>query len=389
MRIAIRISISVLSVLVVLSTLIIDSYAIEETIVDGSRNLATLAQKWNISDTEFSYTGLQFSLNYTVSDFILDSMVTYEVYDRDCQEGNVAVSESVLETSLQPDRTTPGVGDDFRKTSIVLSLNASNIANEQSLYSEETVGGELVATVEFCVRFGLWTPTTPSIEVNFLETVVTLLVDLTAGFDIDAVTVKPKEKLLNTASDSYSVDGYLCNQQNAPLSEEEALETRSQGSVIRVCVRPDEEARGDGVYMRAILSFRFTRDPDQNPPVVQVAIKDREEAENNLTSLDCEAGMLVCAFESILFAAFYRVPGMVEGTGSAIMQFGDGTATETRRLGSPRILQDDTTTGEALFDIDVDLLPSEDGFDQSDASIKVSSVWLVTMILSLLMATIL
>lgn len=372
------------SFLVTFSTLILQCSATEKI----GRNLATLEEKWNISDTDSSYADLQFNLNHTISDFVLDSMISYEVYDRDCQDGNVLVPESAVGSSIQTDSTPPGEGDAIRNTDILLSVNPNNIANEQTVYSEESVDGELIAKVDFCVRFSLWTPTTPPIEVNFLETLVTLLVNLTDGFSIDDVTVQPKEKLLNTANDEYSLEGFQCNQQNVPLSEKELLEARNQGSIIRICVRPDETARGDGVYMKSIVSFRFTRqfeNPTQNPAVVQVAVENEQEAGNHLTSLYCEAGMLVCAFESILFAAFYRDPGMIQGSGTALMQFGTSRAAR-RRLGLPRDLQNEPTLSQ--FDIDVELVPLEDGFRRSDAHTKFLYAWLVTFLSLMIVYTI-
>jgi hypothetical protein len=375
------------SFLVILSTLISQCSTTENI----GRNLASLEEKWNISDTNFSYADLQFNLNHTISDFVLDDMISYEVYDRDCQDGNVLVPESALGSSIQTDSTPPGEGDGIRNTKILLSVNTNNIANEPTVYSEETVDGMLIAKVDFCVRFSLWTPSMPTIEVNFLETLVTLLVNLTDGFSIDDVTVKPKEKLLNTANNEYSLEGFQCDQQNAPLSEEELLEARNQGSIIRICVRPDETARDDSVYMKSIVSFRFTREfenPTQNPPVVQIAVEDEQEAGNHLTSLYCEAGMLVCAFESILFAAFYRDPGMIQGSGTALMQFGTSGGAR-RRLRSPRDLQKKPTE-EVLsqFDIDVELVPLEDGFRSSDAHTKLLYAWLVTFLSLMIIYTI-
>jgi hypothetical protein len=355
------------------------------------RNLASLEKKWNISETDFSFADLQFNLSHTISDFVLDSMISYEVYSRDCQDGNVLVPESALGSSIETDSTPPGAGDDIRNANILLSVNPMNIAIEETVYSEGTVDGELVAKVDFCVRFSLWTPTTPPIEVNYLETLVTFLATLTDGFSIDDVTVEPREKLLNTANSEYSLEGFQCDPQNAPLSQEELLEARNQGSIIRICVRPDETARDDSVYMKSIVSFRFTREfenPTQNPPVVQVAVENEQEAGNHLTSLYCEAGMLVCAFESILFAAFYRDPGMIQGSGTALMQFGTNP-TSRRRLGSPRDLQNEPTD-EVLseFDIDVELIPMEDGFSRSDAHTKFLYGWLVTFLSFMIVKTI-
>jgi hypothetical protein len=95
---------------------------------------------------------------------------------------------------------------------------------------------------------------------------------------------------------------------------------RNQGAQIRVCVRPDAEARSDGIYMRRIDSFTWTRDSPVS--ITQTAVENGLAASNTLTDLFCEPGELVCNFVSILFASFYATPGAVAGSGVASMQFG-------------------------------------------------------------------
>ena len=109
--------------------------------------------------------------------------------------------------------------------------------------------------------------------------------------------------------------------------------TRNQGAIIRVCVRPTQEGRDDGIYMREIQSFAFSRtyEDGKTPAVNQVAIENSAAANNGLTDLFCERGWEVCAFETILFANFYRDSGSVAGSGIASMQFG-GSGRRLRAL---------------------------------------------------------
>jgi hypothetical protein len=53
---------------------------------DSQRGLATLAQKWNISEPTFAYESLGFTLTFGVSDYIRGDlgMVKYAVYDENC-----------------------------------------------------------------------------------------------------------------------------------------------------------------------------------------------------------------------------------------------------------------------------------------------------------------
>jgi len=356
--------------LVFVPSIIIQCCAIEDNNGEMARELASLAQKWNITEGTVDYSQLEFKLYYTVSDFILDDMITYKIYNNECQEGNVLISDTGLDRSLLTDDTPPGDGEGFRTAHVKTSIKTETITSDPDLYSEETVNGELIAAVSFCVRFSLWTPFDPPIEVNFLETIVTLKLDLTAGFNIDNVVVKPNDKSLNSATDEYSLQGFLCDDNNLELSDAEIRNKRSQGSVVRVCVTPDETARQDSIFMKQIDSFSFTRifeNTSINPRVNQVAVENGKEASNSLTNLDCEPGMLICAFETILYSAFYRFPGTVEGSGVGQMQFGDATLSR-RGLRSQRGLQENRESVTNQFNIDIETVPQEDGFVSSSGS---------------------
>merc|ERR1712183_830455 len=68
---------------------------------------------------------------------------------------------------------------------------------------------------------------------------------------------------------------------------------------------------GDGIKMRTVDSFEWTRDA-----TTQTAIESGAAAGNLLTSFDeatCEGGDY-CQFSSILFAAFYATEGQVSVT---------------------------------------------------------------------------
>ena len=360
-----------------------------------SRSLATLQEKWNLTDSGFSYEGLSFNLNYTTSDFVLDSMMQAELYDVGCKEGGVIVPSSDMSYALITDDTPPGVGDFERDASIQIDINSANIANSIT-YSEEVVDGNQKATVQFCMRMGLFTNSDPPIEVNFLETLVTLFVDLTDGFSIDTINVTPKDKLVRTANQAYEVEGYLCDRNNIELSDSDKVAVRNQGSILRVCVRPDEEARSDQVYMRFIDSFTWQRDYGGAIGILyQPAVEEREAASNQLTELFCTSGAEVCAFESILFASMFRTPGAVTGSGIASMQFGsDPLEIQKRRLRSSlRDLQEETgVAATAEFSMETEVQPVANPFldkyrDESSSS-ATQVRFLITLVSAVVMYTI-
>ena len=307
----------------------------------AERGLQTLAKKWNIVDPGFTYDDLSFDLDYQVSDFIQDSMTLHEVYTSGCKEAGTVVLPSVLTSSRIPltgaAYNAGNNGNGVRDQKLTVGVVAAAIA-ASDIYVEDTTVGDVTATIDFCVRFSLLT--TGATEVNFLETLVTLFVDLSDGFSIGNVTVAPKLKLENTANQVYLLDGYQCDAANAALTGHDVTHARKQGAVIRVCVKPDAEAVAAGIKMRSLDEFTFTRDTT----VTQEAIIGYNQvATNGLTSLTCTNGVDVCVFETILFAAFYTSAGTVSGSGTGSMQFGAGVA-GARRL---RALQADTNTPEA------------------------------------------
>jgi hypothetical protein len=87
-----------------------------------------------------------------------------------------------------------------------------------------------------------------------------------------------------------------------------------QGGKLRVCVTPREDAVAGGIFMRAIDNFYWTRES-----IYQPAITPHQQAAP-LTRIECEPGMLVCAFETLLRAAFFYRPGRVDGYGIGWLQ---------------------------------------------------------------------
>jgi len=199
------------------------------------------------------------------------------------------------------------------------------------------------------------------VEVNFLETLLTLFVDLTDGFKIGAIEVEPKDRLERTANQAYEVNGYeCCATSTNRLSPTDRARPRNQGEIIHVCVTPEQEAKDDGIFMRSIDDFAWTR----GSTVRQVAVEDNREAGNLLTTYDhlaCE-GSEVCRFSSILFAQFYATPGTVNGEGVASMQFGTAKTGLTRRQlrATDRKLQaEEEGAGAAEFELDFEVNQAE------------------------------
>ena len=333
--------------------------------VDIVNGQATLAQKWNITDPTFDYDSLSFDLDYGVSDWVTNGEFnhggfSYGIYDENCKEGGYEVPTNVISSNKNSLPATRGDGTGRRVAQVNFEINPETISADPNIYEETIVNGEQFAIITVCVRFSLNTHPDIGIEVNFHETIVILNVDLTDGFTIDEIDVTPRDALITTANQVYEVEGYQCNNQYEELNTVQKAVTRNQGAIIRVCVRPTQEGRDDGIYMREIQSFSFSRVyGDARPDVNQVAIENSAPANNGLTDLFCENGWEVCAFETILFAAFYRDSGAVSGAGIASMQFG-GSGNRQRQL---RSLQDGAGGEEAAvaeFELDFETVATVD-----------------------------
>ena len=353
-----------------LATVILFGAAVSGSVfAEESRQLqttATLAEKWNITNPTFDYAGLSFDLDYGISDWIMQGMVSHGIYDENCKEGNYAIPSTILSATQSALPNTRGNGLGRLTQQLTIAVNPATITTDANIYEETVVNGQQFAVINFCVRLNLSTGGDSSIEVNFHETLVTLNVDLTDGFTIADVNVAPREKLVKTANQAYEVEGYQCDRNYAELSAAAKATTRNQGAIIRVCVRPTLEGRTDGIYMREIQSFAFSRTyVDGRPAVNQDAIVGSLAADNGLTDLFCENGWEVCMFETILFAAFYRDTGVVAGSGIASMQFGGSVA--ARRL--RRNLQaDGEEAAVAEFEVDFETIATTDAVGSGAAT---------------------
>lgn len=358
----------------------------------------TLAQKWNLTEPTFEYDANRFNLTFKVTDFINTGMAKYSLWTApDCQEGGVNIegsnaweevklveNENLLAANdFDGDDTTMLESGDYtgdRAAIVTAKFASQNISNATNIYTETETNGQISAEIRFCIRFGLWTTEdmgvdTP-VEVNFLETLVTLIVDLTDGFQIGEINVEPKDRLVRTANQAYEVNGYECSADSTDRANN--ANPRNQGEIIYICVTPEEEAQTDGIFMRSIDEFTFTRGPAGEDQIRQNAVEDNRAAANLLTSFDyaaCE-GALVCRFSTILFAQFYLQPGTVSGEGVASMQFGNTQTGNTRRLlrgndnelEQQRDLQQDEGAGAAEFELSFDVAEGQLGAGTSDAS---------------------
>jgi len=303
---------------------------------------------------------MDFAFDYPVSNFVDQGQAYYEVYDSACKEGGNLVTTGITSSAIV-DVTAGSVTDDAafdiagKMAQVPVSVDVNAITGNTDVYSETDTAGAVGATIEFCVRFGLNTLGGSPVEVNFLESVITLTIDLSNGFDVADINVTPKDQLINTATQAYTVEGFMCEEgSDTPVVD--AAAALNQGSLITVCIKPDADGIADGIKMRSVDSFDWTRGA-----TTQNAVESGLAATNLLTSFDDNAcaGGDYCQFSSILFAAFYATEGQVSGSGVASMQF--GTRRLSEKAGGLRVLQEQEAAATSEFDLAVTLAGADDG----------------------------
>ena len=364
---------------------------------------SALKNRWNLPDEpapfEFSDedgTGFEFLFEFPVSrDVATERNIAVSLFDRGCKynDGNPPVelvegtSEELIFPPSMSTSTAPTVMTGVEVNLGVNELNVAGLLQEYpSIWDEEK------SQVSFCVRFSLMADT---IEVNFVETVVILDVLLDGlMFEILDANAAPKEKIESIQQVSYTVKAYLCDNNYRPLREKdnevvdllyevcdrESGETEissttreidssiqqllsdaqktgpdniiyRQGSIVRVCIRPDDTALGE-VSMKTIEEMVFEGTVDSgiakkmyaNGPTTflneemgtytQVAVQNGStRVSNGLSVMSCANNRLenrpdvvVCAVDTLLVADFYWRPhgnvAKVRAYGSAVLQFG-------------------------------------------------------------------
>lgn len=323
-----------------------------------------LEKRFSINGPEYKYEDLQFSMDFEISDFVQDSMIEYSLYDgmacKDGGDNDITENSGYLLSRIRTDQTPPGDGNGVRKIKIQSELN-SKLIKASPIYQEDEDGN---VTVEYCMRFGVYNTDKTNafaMETNFLEIPVKLVIDLNAGFEVDAA-VSNADGVLVESEQGVAVEAYICDDDEniVPIVGFE------QGQTVRVCVSPTPSNLAAGALMRQIESFTFRR---LSPLLVeQPAISPQTggDAADDLTIVWCQPGSTVCAFETLLYADFFVEEGQVLGAGTAFLQLGTGASATSRRLQETpnQILSENPTK----FGVTLNLVTVESSYQMANTS---------------------
>lgn len=363
------------------------------------RKLEDLETRWLLDTPDITYVSADnsFQLDFltaSASNTALNMDGTF--YDRNCLVPAGATPSTVLITSgitlANGGMSMVADGAGVLRPQLKFALDPQILANNPNVY--DIVTADMVGTdgftqadvnlgiMRFCVRSEIgYTSSSGAMEaVNFIETLVTVKYDLTAGFTVDAFAVEAKDRVQATGiKDEYVLVAYLCDSSGVDVSDTLGVAGSTpfqQGSLVTVCVEPDAVAQADGIVMNGITDFSWLRS-DVTPSVVQEAIFLTTKPDlstfgspslNGLTSYS-DAGCLQspkCSFSSILFADFYQSVGQAGGSGNANLAFRTASGGAARKLSEldgedseRRQLQADGA--QSTFDIDVQVQSLDDG----------------------------
>lgn len=277
------------------------------------QNPASPETKWDIGIPTFDSSRLDLFLKYPVSDFISYDNLGWKLYDgRQCGNGGASdiTDNDYLEVAAEFDENTPeGGGTAWRNVTLVFSFDPETIRQSPIITNEG-----LETNLRFCVRFSAYSAPTinpGAMEIFYKETFLTVDIQQAGNVDVDGYVLTPEDINQEEDTVSYKLRGYLCNETNHEIIDPIPI---FQGMLTKVCVTPTDRALADGVYMRAIDSFYWTRET-----IYQTAITPHQTAAA-LTEINCEPGMIVCSFATILKGPFFYRLGRVDGAGFGWLQ---------------------------------------------------------------------
>jgi len=375
---------------------------------------ASLADSWHLEEPLFNYSNKVFTLDYTFSESIkvdLNTKATLYFYkdtdfngDRNCKsEANGDANKYLSGIGLTLNQgTIEDVADADAEhkvghhEEVTITLNTGVIDQDLDVFFK----GDGESSIKFCVRFGLCTGDCDDVdnadsgvyEVNFLESLVELVVDLRGEFTVDGISVAPKKKLKRTANQEYGLEAFQCSGKTIAdggtrYVPKESAPSFNQGDVITVCVQPDVTALADNIFMKKVEYFKYSLvGSSVNQEAINIAEEcaagdnDCDGARFGLTEIDKCTGEKACVIKTILFATFYQAEGSVAGAGTATMQFGttgsDGVVRKLRGA-DERQLQAEDVAAAGEFDVNFKINSNDTFQSASGASSSMSILALV------------
>lgn len=253
-------------------------------------------------------------LRYPVSDFIPYENLAWTLLDGPECDSNLngdITDNNYLNVELTiEDETAPiGTGGGWRFVTLSFKFDPGTIRDSPILYNEG-----LDQRLKFCVRLGAFSSQTNvpgALEIFHKVTSMDVLITQEGLVGTDNLVTDPEGTNQENAQVAYKLRGFLCNETNQEIIDPFPI---FQGMLTKVCVTPIDEALADGVYMRAIDTFYWTRETIYQPAIFPL------QTPAPLTEVTCEPGMKICSFVTLLRGDFFYRLGRVYGAGVGWLQ---------------------------------------------------------------------
>ena len=177
-------------------------------------------------------------------------------------------------------------------------------------------------------------------KMNFVNTNVTLTVEMDASFDVISIDADRKDATKEDVDVDYSeyIEAYQCDSASPDTPLAAPLPTYSQEDVLTICVRGTED---DVTDVDSIKSLVVSQTGGTSSPFTYVTNGSPVSAE--ISTVVCGQGTTdVCVAELLLLGRFFSVedPGDLTISGEVVLDFGGGTgSTTTRLLGARRMME--------------------------------------------------
>jgi hypothetical protein len=279
-------------------------------LVLASTNAQDVLGEYEIGPNRMQYYANKIDLYFPVNDLVADGAVSVLTFsDSDCSVS--IVGNDYLVPEITYDSNPNPTGSSNREIKVQYTIDYDLVEDASSVYTQLSKGE---FKLNFCVSFILLSGPGGN-PLSAIDTEITVELKMDDKFG-EEVQVGPTDRDENLAQEIYTVEGFLCDDNNERILYRIP---KAQGSVTKICVKPTDDALEDNVYMRRIDSFIFQREfgPDDDK-ITQGAISGGQTLP--LTELTCRRGSELCHFSTILNAKFYDAPGTVFGFGEAWLQ---------------------------------------------------------------------
>ena len=253
---------------------------------------------------------LMFQYSYTGTIDPVNKYLTTEIFMEDCL--TTAPNSPEALSFLTATETTNSF---TQKYSFDVDVR-QDIISDSSYYTLSADAKS--AVIKFCVRVDYMT--TGAESVNFHEVVVTINVDLEAGFQIQSLTKRDAaDEALLSANLDYQVIAYFCDDQDIEIDPP----LFAQGDVLQYCVRVTEELEQQGIYVKDIIEANITQLGDSDLAAEMTVGHIWERQDDPLTLHNCPNGK--CNVMGQLVSKWFDdpSPGALQVDGIALLGFGD------------------------------------------------------------------